>query len=73
MTPAEVREARAILGMTQEGLAAALELEGEHRRDTVKKWEAGLRPMSGPARVAIRLMLKDHARRAARRAKAGTK
>ena len=46
------------LGLTQQGLADALELDGKYSRDTVRSWENGMRPISGPAKVAIRLLLK---------------
>jgi DNA-binding transcriptional regulator YiaG len=56
-TPDEVREARKALGMTQAELADALELEGNYGKDSVRNWERGKRSISGPCRVAIRLML----------------
>jgi DNA-binding transcriptional regulator YiaG len=57
MSPEDVKEARAKLGLTQAELADALELEGNFGKDTVRNWERGKRPISGPARVAIRLMV----------------
>lgn len=60
MPPEEVKAIREALGMTQQQLADALELEGQWSRDTVGSWEKGTRPISGPARVALRLMLKHH-------------
>lgn len=58
MTPAEVRAARLALGMTQAQLADALELSDNGRR-TIRHWETegGKFRITGPARVAIRLML----------------
>jgi transcriptional regulator with XRE-family HTH domain len=57
MTPDEVRKARERLGLTQTRLGEILELQGDSKGDTVRKWENGRRPISGPARVAIRLLL----------------
>jgi DNA-binding transcriptional regulator YiaG len=69
MNPEEVREARKALGMTQQGLADALELDGKYSRDTVRSWENGMRPISGPAKVAIRLLLKYTKPKVAKKAK----
>jgi DNA-binding transcriptional regulator YiaG len=54
----EVRAARLQLGMTQKQLAEALGLPASGKR-TVRHWEtdAGRFAITGPARVAIRLML----------------
>lgn len=63
MSPLEIRAARIALGMNQREFAEALKLAGEA---TVRSWESGRRPISGPAEVAIRLMLKhgdDHRRK----------
>ena len=57
MTPDDVKTARAALGLTQAQLADALELEGNYGKDSVRNWERGKRPISGPARVALRLMV----------------
>jgi DNA-binding transcriptional regulator YiaG len=57
MAPAEVKSARLALGYTQQQLADALGLTGEYAADTVRSWESGRRPISGPASVAIRMML----------------
>lgn len=46
MTPAEIREARRALGLTQADLAAAL---GIAARETVLGWETGKKPITGPA------------------------
>lgn len=56
MTPHEVRAARQSLGLTQSGLAKALRLSADGKR-AVRAWEAGERPISGPASVAIEAML----------------
>lgn len=59
MGPEEVRASREALGLTQQELADALGLGGGvHAKDSVRNWERDKRPISGPARVAIRLMLK---------------
>lgn len=56
MTPDEVRDARRALGMTQHQLATALRMGGDGKR-SVRRWESGDRPISGPASVAIEAML----------------
>ncbi|PYJ10759.1 MAG: hypothetical protein DMF06_04980 [Verrucomicrobia bacterium] len=60
LTPEQVREARAALGMTQQQLADALLLDSKYSRDTVRNWENGNRRCPGPESVAIQLMLKVH-------------
>jgi DNA-binding transcriptional regulator YiaG len=55
--PDTIRRARLALGLTQAQLAVALELFGPYGKDTVRAWESGKRPISGPGRAAIRLML----------------
>lgn len=53
MGPLQVKAARLALGMNQREFAEALKV-GE---PTVRSWESGRRPISGPAQVAIALML----------------
>lgn len=57
MTPDDLKTARQRLGLTQKGLAEALRL-GSNGGRTVRRWEAGDMPITGPATVAIELMLK---------------
>ena len=59
MTGEDVRKAREALGLTQDGLAAVLRIEGEYRRDTVRGWESGKRDVPGPAAVAIGFLLEQ--------------
>lgn len=63
MTQAEFHAARKRLGLTQTQLAETLKL-GKGGRRTIGRWESGERPISGPAAVAITLMLREseHAR-----------
>ena len=56
MTPEDVKTARKTLGLSARGLAEALNL-GTHGGRTVRRWESGETPISGPAQVAIKLML----------------
>ena len=56
LSPAEVKEARAVLGLTQMGLAATLRM-GENGQRQVRRWEDGEVPVSGPASVAIEALL----------------
>ena len=57
MGPDELRAARAAFGVTLQGMADMLGLTGVHSKDTVRAWESGRNPVSGPAAVAIRLLL----------------
>lgn len=60
MSASEVKEARLRLGFTtQEQLADALGLTATYRKDTVRSWESGRVPISGPSRLALRMMLRD--------------
>jgi DNA-binding transcriptional regulator YiaG len=61
MTADELKPARRELGLSAAKLARALEL-GEQGGRTVRRWEAGDRPVAGPAAVAVRLMLAMRAR-----------
>lgn len=54
MTPAEIKSARATLGLSQAGLARALGLADDR---IIRRWEAGDVAITGPARLAIRYML----------------
>ena len=56
MTKEQLREARRRLGLTQEGLAAALKL-GRTSSMTVSRWKRGERSIPGPVEVAITMML----------------
>jgi DNA-binding transcriptional regulator YiaG len=58
MQPDEVKAARLQLGMTQQQLAHALGLTGDTAKDTVRQWESGRRPISGPAAQCLRYLLK---------------
>jgi DNA-binding transcriptional regulator YiaG len=55
MTPREIKVARLALGMNQREFAEALRVGSEA---VIRSWESGRRPISGPATVAIELLLK---------------
>lgn len=57
MEPDDVRAARQRLGLTQAELAERLRLAPATGKDTVRSWESGKRPITGPAQVAIEYML----------------
>ena len=57
-TPAALYRARKSLGMTQAELADALRLSRNGER-TVRRWEKGEIPISGPAQIAVEWLLKD--------------
>lgn len=54
MTPADLRAARKRLGLTQAQLACRLELESDR---AIRRYENGDRPIPGPVKVAVELML----------------
>lgn len=70
MPGSEVREARELLGLTQQELAEDLELESKFSKDAVRAWESGKRVVPGPAGVAIRLMVKFHNQKLAKKGRA---
>lgn len=53
LTPDEIKAFRAAEGLTQEGLARKLRLG---HKDTVRGWERGRAPISGPAAIVIRMV-----------------
>ena len=56
MSPADLLAARKRLGLSQAGLAEALRL-GANGGRTVRRWEAGDVPVTGPVSVAIECLL----------------
>ena len=60
LSPTEIITARKRLGLSQAGLAEALRL-GANGGRTVRRWEAGEVEITGPASVAIELLLKGNA------------
>ncbi len=56
MTPDDLRTARKALGYSQSEMAKALRL-GANGDRTVRRWEAGDVPITGPVTVAIEMML----------------
>ena len=58
MSPAELKDARNKLGLTQSGLATALCM-GANGDRTVRRWESGSIPVPGPVEVCIGYMLAD--------------
>jgi DNA-binding transcriptional regulator YiaG len=56
MTPETFREARKALGLSANGMAEALKL-GKGGGRTVRRWESGETPITGPVAVAIGLMM----------------
>jgi DNA-binding transcriptional regulator YiaG len=59
--PEQVKEARLRLELTQAELAERLRLAPATGKDTVRSWESGKRPITGPAQVAIEYMLRERA------------
>ena len=63
MTPADLRAARLRLGMNQKQFAEALRLRGDNPDATVRSWEKGRRPITGPVQVVVEMMLERLDRR----------
>lgn len=59
MTPDRVREIRLTLGLSQNALAEVLRL-GPNGARTIRRWESGQVPITGPASVALELMEANH-------------
>ena len=55
-TPEQVRQVRAALGMSTRQLAVMLRMGAQSGR-TIRRWEAGDTPISGPASVALEALL----------------
>jgi DNA-binding transcriptional regulator YiaG len=53
MTPAEFREIRHALGLSAEGMARVLRVSSGR---TVRWWESGGRPITGPVELAMELL-----------------
>ena len=58
MTPQQFKSARKTLGLTQKGMAELLRLSPKTGARTIRAWEAGDTPISGPASLALELHLK---------------
>lgn len=54
MTPERVREIREAAGLTQAGLAALLRMTAGKR--TVRRWEVGDVPVTGPVSIVLELL-----------------
>lgn len=61
MTSGDFRAARKTLGLSANGMAEALRL-GKGGGRTVRRWESGDTPVSGPVSVAVELLLAAHKR-----------
>jgi DNA-binding transcriptional regulator YiaG len=70
MTPADIKSARHRLGISQAGLAEALRL-GPNGERTVRRWETGDVPVTGPASVAIEYMVAGTKRKPAAKNETG--
>ncbi len=53
MTPVELKSIRTRYGLTQADLAHILRIEDGR---TIRRWESGDRPISGPATILLELM-----------------
>jgi DNA-binding transcriptional regulator YiaG len=62
MTPADLRDARKRLGLTQHGLAEALRM-GKNGWQSVSRWEQDGNTVPGPAQVAVEALLRNAASR----------
>jgi len=67
MTPSEFKDIRHAIGWTVRECAHVLGLAGTNGADTVRKWERGQRPITGPAKAAMRAFMKLHQQKATER------
>ncbi len=58
MAPSELKNARTALGLTAEGLAKLLRVQGGR---TIRKWEAGDREIPGPVATLIEALMESPA------------
>jgi DNA-binding transcriptional regulator YiaG len=58
MNPSEIRAAREALGLSQSGLARVLRM-GPNGATRIREWEEGRREITGPAAVALSLLLEQ--------------
>lgn len=56
MTPEELKSARHALGLSAEGFAQWVNVQGGR---TIRKWEAGDRDIPGPVQVLVRAALES--------------
>lgn len=62
MTPDDVRRIRMKFGMSQRELAKAIRL-GDNGDRTIRRWEAGAIPVTGPASLALEYLEKGHGKK----------
>lgn len=58
MTPDTLKSIRKELGLTQSELGRALGLSGKDPGHTVRMWELGKRPITGPVALCLQYMQK---------------
>lgn len=58
MRPADFHNIRKALGLTQSQMAEALRM-GPNGSRTIRRWETGEIPVSGPAQVAVEAMIRE--------------
>ena len=57
MKPSDIKAARKVLGLSQDGLAEALRMTGANRDRTVRNWEKEGNTVPGPVQVAVEALL----------------
>lgn len=67
MIPAEFREARRALGLSQKGMAQALRMSPSNGARSIRNWETDGNTVPGPVQVAVGFMLGDAIRRLERK------
>lgn len=58
MTPEQLKSIRLDLGLTQSEFGRVLGLSGADPSRTVRLWEAGSRPISGPVQLCLAYIVK---------------
>lgn len=59
MTPADLRAARKVLGLTQSGLAKVLRLSEKNGDRSIRIWEQDGNTVPGPVQVAVELLVEQ--------------
>jgi len=55
MTPDQIRQVRRALGLSQAELAKVLRMSPDSGR-TIRRWESGETPITGPASLALEML-----------------
>lgn len=63
MKPQQIKDMREDMGLSQKELGIKLRLAGDSPDRTVRAWESGKTPISGPASLALEYIYEDFLKR----------